>query len=177
MKSTICAVVLGCMGLSACTPLATYPPDSRTLRPESVVNEPIPSLIVESIRYADGRYGTGDEFAIDLPAGSSAWLYEKITTRLGKGHVLTAPGEPAYYVTKVRARGMNGDVDIFIPDADGTYRFATLSFNHQGFRGWQHQGTRWWQTGEQPPAPNYVVAKPQPGPDEVVIEQPVLAHD
>ena len=29
-----------------------------------------------------------------------------------------------------------------------------------------------------PPAPNYVVAKPQPGPDEdVVIEQPVLAHD
>lgn len=175
MKSTIYAVVVGCAGLSACAPFATYPPDSRALTPKSVVNEPIPTLIVESLRYADAQYGTGENLAIDLPAGSSPRLYERVTRDLGKGHPLTAPGQPAYYVTKVRARGLDGEVDLFVPGPDDSYRYATLSFRNDPFQGWYHTETRWWRTGEQPPAPNYVMAKPQRETDEV--EQAILAHD
>lgn len=179
MKNTVYATVLGLgsVALSACSPLATYPPDNRVMNPAAVVNEPVPTLIVESIMYADRRYGTGDEFAIDLPAGSSGRLYERIITRLGKGHVLTVTGERAYYITKVRARGFDAEVDMFIPDADGGYGFATLSFRHDVFKGFVLVDTRWWKTGAQPPAvPNYVVAKPV-GKEPSPVEQPVLAHD
>ncbi len=177
MSNTVYAAVLclAGLGLAACTPLATYPPDNRAMSTRAVVNEPVPTLIVESIAYADSRYGTGDDFAIDLPAGTSERLYRRVIERLGKGHVLTVTGEPAYYITKVRARGLNGEVDIFIPDTDGTYRFATMSFRRDAFSGYVLQDTRWWKTGEQPPAvPNYVVAAE---PSDAPIEQPVLAHD
>ena len=75
--------------------------------------------------------------------------------------------------TKVRCRALTGEVDIFIPAADGSYRFATLYFKSEPFQPYHHVRTRWWDTGEMPPPPAYGVT---PGVDPAVV-QPVLAHD
>lgn len=47
----------------------------------------IPTLMTESIRYAQIRYGDGAEaFAINLPPQTPPAVYEMVIRRLGRGH-------------------------------------------------------------------------------------------
>ena len=175
MKMTISAILpVLTAALCACTPVATYPP-GFVVNPEAVVNEPVPSLMVVAIDYADSRYGYEDDPAINLPPGTPLKLYAKVIKGLGEGHPMRDPHEPAYHIVEVRARGLKGEVDLFIPNVDGTYGFATMTFRRDAFRGYEHERTRWWRSGDEPPPPNYAVLpdepeKPVPGP-------PVLASD
>jgi hypothetical protein len=159
MRHIPLAVALGAAGLlAACTPLATYPPDSRAANPKAVVNEPIPTIMAETVLYCNAKYPVGGDPAICLPAGSSTKLYDRVIRLLGQGHPMTDPDEPAYHITEVRSRGLKAEVDVFVPRADGTYRYATMTFRAEPFEGYAHAATRWWKTGDQP-------------------AQPVLAHD
>ncbi len=173
------AIGLAAAMLSACTTIATYPSDSRAeLSPEATVNEPIGQLIAAAIDYA-GPAETVEDPAINLPDGSGMRLYEQVIGRLGRGHAQVDPDEPAYSITKVRARGLNAEVDLFIPNIDGSYSFATLTFRRNPFAEFRHTRTRWWDLGEQPPAVNHVVLEQNArlGPDEAPVVQPVLGHD
>ena len=79
------AVLFG-MGLvvAGCAPFATYPPVQGMVELSGPTIEPIPTLMTESIRYAQRRYGDGTEaFAINLPPQTPTAVYETVIRRLG----------------------------------------------------------------------------------------------
>ena len=154
---------------------ATCPTDTRVLGRDAVASEPIPPRIVEAVNYACAMYDPDGDPAINLPAGTGMALYAKVIDRLGDGHPQLDPDEPAFSIVKVRARGSDGEVDLFIPNIDGSHSFATLRF-HRDFMKYSHVRTKWWDTGELPPPVNYVVIE-QHEADQVPVEQPVFAHD
>ncbi len=158
MKSTVIAVLLCSIPVSGCAPLATFPPDVGGLGLSAPSLEPIPTVMAEAIRYAHGRYGSSEEFAINLPAGTPTAVYDRVIMLIGDGHPMQDPQEYTYHVTKVRVRGRNITVDVFYPRPEGGYQFATISFQGDLVRGYQHERTRPWQTLDKPPGPNYVAA-------------------
>ena len=165
--------------LSACSPVATYPIDSRAHTLNTIVYEPVPTLMAESIDFACTTYDPDGDPAFNLPAGTTMQLYDRVIAHLGNGHPQVSPDEPAISITKVRSRGFEGSVDLFIPTIDGSYSFATLTFHRNPFAPFRHTSTRWWNLGEQPPAINHIALEQntRPDPEEVPIAQPVLAHD
>ena len=175
MNNSIRALSLVCLlsAAAACTPFATYPQGDRPVPPHAAVNDPIPTLMAVSIEWSNRLYGTSDDPAINLPPGSSPDLYQRVIRRLHTGHPMLDPKEPAIHVMQVRSRGLRGDIDIFVPKADGTYAFATVTFFRDPFKGYVHEHTRWWETGDVPPGPNYGM----PPAEQPAERQPVLAHD
>ena len=142
--------------VSACAPFATYPPVDGAVQLSSPTIEPIPTLMAESIRYAQSRYGDGaGGFAINLPPNTPTAVYETVIGRLGRCHPQFDRDEPAYHVTSVRARGLTAEVDLFYPRADGFYDFVTISFRRDVLSGYEVLSTRLWRTNDQPPEPNY----------------------
>lgn len=154
MKTHASALML-LLALPACAPIATYPPEKGIINPSAATNEPIPTLMAEGIRYAYARWGDEDDFGINLPPGTPPQIYEKVIRRVGAGHPMEDPDEPAYHVTQVLARGLEGNVDLFYPTADGSYRLVTLTFRRHGLQGYRHERTKVWRTGEEPPPPHY----------------------
>ncbi len=142
--------------VTACAPFATYPPVDGAVQLSGPTIEPIPTLMTESIRYAQDRYGDGaQEFAINLPPQTPAALYETVIRRLGAGHPQLDVDEPAYHVTSVRARGLTAEVDLFYPRTDGFYDFVTISFRRDVLGEYAVRSTRLWRTDDRPPEPNY----------------------
>lgn len=169
----VMALAMTVATLSACSPVATYPSDSRALTLNTIVPEPVPTLMAEAIDYACTTYDPDGDPAFNLPAGTSMKLYDRVIAHLGNGHPQVSPLETAISITKVRSRGFEGSVDLFIPNIDGSHSFATLTFRRDAFSGYRHIRTKWWDIAETPPAVNYVVLQQPDAPDA----QPVLAHD
>jgi hypothetical protein len=172
MKITV-LFAMGLVVLAGCAPFATYPPEQGMVELSGPTIEPIPTLMTESIRYAQSRYGdSAEEFAINLPPQTPPAVYETVIRRLGEGHPQLDADEPAYHVTSVRARGLTAQVDLFYPRADGFYEFVTISFRRDLLRGYEVQNTRFWRTDDQPPEPNY---RPQAA--ETTVAAPADAGD
>lgn len=156
MLVAIC--VLG-VYLGGCTPMATYPPIEGSFELSGPSTEPIPALMVASIRYVHDKFGgEGGDYAINLPAGTPAKVYDLVIKRLDAGRPMQDPAEPAYHVTAVRVRGWSAEVDIFHPRRDGFYEFVTLSMQRDILPMYKVTNTRMWRTGDVPPGPNYVAA-------------------
>ncbi len=149
-------VGLSVVVVTACAPIATYPPLDGAVELSNPALEPIPTLMAESIRYAQSRYGDGaGGFAINLPPNTPTAVYETVIARLGRCHPQFDRDEPAYHVTSVRARGLKAEVDLFYPRTDGYYEFVTISFRRDVLRGYEVANTRLWRTDDHPPGPNY----------------------
>ncbi|MCZ6851309.1 MAG: hypothetical protein O7F17_06685 [Planctomycetota bacterium] len=162
MKTAISAVLLlgfgmGC--LSACAGSVTYPPPEGSTELGEAAPKPVPTLMTRAIRFARDRYGDDDAFAINLPPGTPAAVYDEVIARLGAGRPMLEVGETAYHVTKVILRWSDAKVDLVYPRADGYYDFVTISFRRDLVRGYEFAGTRLWRTGNRPPPPHYA---PQP---------------
>src|SRR5262245_61172708 len=110
MKNSICALGLGCLltAAAACTPFATYPQTDKPAAPHTAVNDPIPTLMAVSLVWANSLYGTSENPAINLPAGSTPELYNRVIRRMHTGHPMLDPKEPAFHIMQVRSRGMRG---------------------------------------------------------------------
>lgn len=177
MRTTTIAMTLGftAVTFTACSPVATFPSDTRPVARDEVANEPIPTLIAEALDYACSMYEPDGDPAINLPAGTGMVMYRRVINRLGDGHPQFTPDEPAFSIVKVRVRGTEAEVDMFIPNVDGSHSLATLTF-HRGVREYNHVRTKWWNTGELPPPVNYVALERYEA-DQQAVEQPVLAHD
>ena len=155
----IAALVIGSCSLSGgCAPWATYPPDEGGLDLSGPRTEPVPTLMVESVQAVRARTNLGSEFAVNLPPGTPPQVYDWVLRRIGSGHAMEDPAEPAFHVTKVRVRGRQAQVDVFFPDSDGEYEFATLTFTGDVIAGYALDGTRIWHTNHSPPPPGYLPA-------------------
>ena len=148
-------LAFGCLVAAACSPAITYPSEEGVMASRSSPGEPVPTLMAYAIEYAHDQWGEGEDFAINLPAGTPAWVYDKVMKRVGAGHPMQDPGEPAYHVTRVSSQGNTGMVDLFFPKPNGDFGYVTLTFEMQLIGGYQHRTTRSWQTGDQPPPPSY----------------------
>ncbi len=182
MKTAISAVLLlgfgmGC--LSACAGSVTYPPPGRSTELGEAARKPVPTLMTKAIRFAQDRYGDDDAFAINLPPGTPAVVYDEVIARLGAGRPMLEVGERAYHVTKVTLRGSVAKVDLVYPRADGYYEFVTISFRRDLVRGYEFAGTRLWRTGNRPPPPHYAPqpAEAQAAPEEASRPQAASADD
>jgi hypothetical protein len=163
ISATLC-LGLGCLLATACSPAITYPPEEGVVSSRAAPGEPVPTLMADAIEYAHDQWGEGENFAINLPAGTPPWVYKKVIKRIGAGHPMEDPDEPAYHVTRVSSQGNTGMVDLFYPKPDGDYGYVTLTFRLQPIGGYRHMTTRTWHTGDEPPPPNYpdVVAGASP---------------
>jgi hypothetical protein len=151
------AVALTTVG---CAPYATYPPIEVDVARDmtSPTFEPIPTLMVEAIRYTHENYGHGEvDFAWNLPRGTPHGAYTMVEKRLGVGHPLREAGERAYHVQTVRSRGVEAEVDVIYPRQDGLYELVTISFRNEIFAGgWQVKRARPWYIRVEPPEPSWV---------------------
>jgi len=154
------AALAATLFLFGCNPWATYPPVETTAKLSSAATEPIPTLMAEGIRAAHEKYGdkTGGDFAINLPPGTPAKVYDKVIKDLGGGHPQAAADTRVYHVTEVRARDFDGEVDIIMVKPDGVAQFMTVSLHSQPFGSYKPEGIRLWRYAEPVPAPNYVAA-------------------
>lgn len=146
---------LGCLAAAACAPAITYPSEEGVMTSRASPGEPVPTLMAYAIEYAHDQWGEGEDFAINLPAGTPAWVYGRVAKRIGAGHPMTDPDEPAYHVTRVSSQGGTGKVDLLYPKPGGAYGYVTLTFKMQLIGGYRHETTRSWQTSDRPPPPNY----------------------
>ena len=166
MRRTSTTVLLALSGFfaTACAPAITYPPEEGVVMSRSAASEPVPTLMAKAIEYAHDQWGDGGEIAINLPAGTPIAVYDKVFKRLGTGHPMEDPNEPAYHVTRVSSQASEAIIDLFYPKPGGTYGFVTLTFRMQLVGGYQRSITRVWQIGDQPPPPAYpeVVAGTSP---------------
>lgn len=164
-------------GIAGCSPWATYP-EMESGRNVSLgpAARPVPQLIaaaIETVHEAAQpdpdraeRLGTqdwsgyDDSFAINLPPGTPAETYEKVFELMGGGRPMLVVGEPAYHIHEIRVRGLNAEVDLIAPRADGFYDFSTIYFQNDFPNGYRSTATRRWHMSVEPPAPNYVPPPP-----------------
>ena len=67
--------------------MATYPPIEGSFELSGPSTEPIPSLMEASIRYVHDKFGgEGDDYAINLPAGTPAKVYDLVIVAARPGN-------------------------------------------------------------------------------------------
>lgn len=153
-----------------CSAWSTYPPIEHTAGLVSPANPPVPELMADAIGYVNEQFGGGAEtYAVNLPTGVPAAVYEKVFERLeGAAHPLTDPTELAYHVIQVRSRGTEGEVDVIYPRADGLHQLVTVRLGNNLFSGFTVESVKQWRVRAEPPAPAYVA----PAEPEAIVEAP-----
>jgi hypothetical protein len=148
-------VVLVFLVLS-CAPFATYPPIEGARSIDNPAWEPVPSIIADSIRHVHSRFGIGhDDYAINLPAGCPALVYEKVIAKLGTGLPMTDASQWAYHVVEIRSRALNAECDIIYPRENAPHGMVTLHLENDLGR-YQVKSTKLWNLPASAPQPNYV---------------------
>lgn len=153
------AIVFMLLALNACSPWATYPP-VETKMAQSMTREtfePVPTVMAVALQYARDKYYPEQDVAINLPAGTPAMVYDKVIKKLGWGHPLVIPDDVALFVSEVRTRSFNGQVDLIHRRTDGLYEMVTISMSRGPVNKYKVDGFRIWQWRNlQAPMPNYV---------------------
>ena len=145
--------------LSCCSPIATYPPVEVSLAVgfSNASYEPVPTILVTTIKYAHSRYGGMETVVYNLPEGMLGETYDIVTSRVGDSAPLQNEGEPAYHITELRVRGLKAEADIIFPRAGGGYETATLYLSKSLSNPWRVSRERIWLIPVvQAPAPHYV---------------------
>lgn len=119
---------VGCVGY------ATYPPMEGMRGFKNPNSDPLPRLMIESVKWVSTRYpptaaqewsapptivpGEGAKFVVNLPAGVNADLYRSIARKIGPDCVPMEPGVetlPTYHVARIWVQGDEAKVDVLRP--------------------------------------------------------------
>jgi hypothetical protein len=153
------------VGAAGCSPWSTYPPveTSMAQRMSKPTFEPVPTVMTVAVQYAKDHFMQGHDFAINLPEGTPADVYEKVFHKLGFGRPMVMPNEAALHIQEVRTRGFNAQVDVIYPRTDGLNQMATLTMSRGALDKYKVTDVRIWQSRNlQLPAPHYVAPPPEP---------------
>ena len=161
--TTLAAIGGAMILLSACAPSATYPPVETTARLAKPTYEPVPTVMATAIKYVRENCTPGQDLAINLPAGMSSEVYDKIFQKLGSGRPMTMPEELAIHIQEVRTRNFNAQVDVIYPRVDGFNQLMTITMKRTLLENYRVERVRPWQlTDVMAMAPNYVAPPPPP---------------
>lgn len=168
-NSHIWTLVVCAFGLIApgCTQWSTYPPvettKALTNRPAA---RPVPAIMTTSIEYAQERYLSGEDAAINLPEGTSAQAYDAVFAKLDGGRPMLIANEPTIHIQEVRTRGFDAQTDLIYQKSDGFYQMVTLTLRGNMMEQYRVTGARTWQIRNMAaPGPHYI---PPPVPTQVV---------
>ena len=168
---SLCAAVMSFMvfglatTMTGCSEWSTYPTvevkaGTVLARPES---RTVVSVMAASIKYAQDNLVKGQNLAINLPKGTPAEAYDKVFAKLGDGRPLRDDGDLAIHVQEVRTRGMNAEVDLIYPRADGLNQLVTLRLERTLFEMYSVKDHRLWELRSvAAPTANYVAPPPPP---------------
>jgi len=148
------AIGLGA-ALSACTPIATYPPvqGSDTFEPWVY---PMPQLMAESLRYVRIRLTPDQTSLFNLPPAVPEWIWDQVARDVGNGaQPMTADGEIALSVQQVRVNGGKAEVDIAYPTPEGLYQLVTIGLRTDPFQPPRVVFENRWRIPVDPPASNW----------------------
>lgn len=148
----VCLVCL-CTG---CAPFATYPPVEGAFELSNARTEPIPTLMVESVRYVKQKYAPDRDLLLNLPEGAPPQAYSEVLSRLGEGRAMREPSERGFHVQKVLVRGTNAEVDVIYPKTDDVHELVTVNLKRPIVGSWRVKDDRVWRIRVEAPAPNYL---------------------
>jgi len=154
-------------GLGGCSEWSTYPTvevkaGTVLARSES---RSVVDVMAASIEYTQDNLVKGQDLAINLPKGTPAEAYDKVIAKLGDGRVMLNDADEAIHVQEVRTRGMNAEVDLIFPRADGLNQLVTLRLERTLFEMYSVKDYKFWQLRSvATPAANYVAPPVPPAP-------------
>ena len=154
MKYTILLVVL----IAGCTPVATYPPveTDLALTFSNSSNEPVPTIISESLKYAHEHFGGMDTIVFNLPDGVSDETYRIVSDKLGGAVPMKNSEQVSFHIIELRKRPFKAEVDIVFPSSSGNYEQATIYLASSLIEPWSVTRDRVWLVPvSKLPAPNY----------------------
>jgi len=151
------AISVASLGVIACTPYATFPPDggSMVLTPGVY---PVPQLMGKALSetYARtmgdlelvpaveaGGEATSPPLIYALPSGitPSDWRQVGILTEVDSAREVTVAdieaGLPIWEIKQVRVRSNRAEVDVAYPSSGDLYQLATLVYEAEPFRAYQ----------------------------------------
>jgi hypothetical protein len=158
------------LSVGACTPYGTYPPLSGTVQVSKPSFAPFPQLMADSIAHCYETYDPGAEMVFNLPEGTPAPVYGQVMKRLEGSRPMREWDGRACHVDSIRVRGLDAEVDVIFPRADGLHDLITIHFHKDVLSGYAIDSTRIWRVRIDPPPPYYV---PPPEDEEVIVVQPV----
>jgi hypothetical protein len=143
-----------------CTPVATYPPveNDMALAFSDSTNEPIPTILAESLRYAHEHFGGVDGIVFYLPDSMSSETYAIVRERVEGATPLHSTEQTAYYVTALRKRPFHAEVDVVFPSTTGQCEQATIYLSSSLIEPWRVLRDRVWLVPiNELPLPNYTL--------------------
>ncbi len=155
MKPLVFIVLFVVVG---CTPIATYPPveNGVAITFSNSENEPVPTIIAESLLYANKCFGGVDGIVFYLPEGMSNETYVAVCAKLDGATPLHSPEQVAYYITSLRKRPFHAEVDMVFPSTTGQYEQATIYLSSSVIDPWKVTRNRVWLVPvKELPLPNY----------------------
>jgi hypothetical protein len=175
-------LLLMVLAITGCAPWVTYPPIEGAAHLGHSEIEPVPSIITESIRFANERFTKmEDEIVFNLPAGATAALYHDVANRLRNARPMTEDDDFAIHIAEVRVRATNAEVDVVYPRADGLYEMVTLTLRQRLLNHYRVLHSRLWRIHVEAPTANYVPPTPrpirQPTPEEPAEQVPTVDDD
>ncbi len=144
--------------MASCAPYNTYPRVEHIGSKHDIGHEPMSTLVVESLRYADESYGLDEELIINLPEGTPAEIYEVFIERIGRGRPMIDASESALTIKEIRTRGLKGEVDVIYPTGQGKYALATIFFDRGLLNDYAVVNARRWRIPTAQPKPSYPAA-------------------
>ena len=143
---------------SGCTPVATYPPveNGVALVFSNSSNEPVPTILADTLLYAHEHFGGMNTIVFNLPEGVKKETYTVVSEKIGGAIAMDTSGQLAYHITELRKRPFHAEADIVFPVSGGQYEQATIYLSSSLSQPWTVQRERIWMIPvTELPAPNF----------------------
>ncbi len=167
--------VVACMA-AGCAPMRTYPPVEGAQEFPWPGAEPIPTMSRRAIRHERLRTNDDGPYYVNLPPGTPPEVYEKLFDLLRDTEPMMQEDDPTYHIVQVRARGLQGEVDLVYSAPDVQPRFVTLTMRRDAMD-WRVTNRRVWRINVDVPAPNYGREIEEPPPPPQAPEAPENPED
>lgn len=179
---TLAAALSGCVGYNV------YPPEAGERGFSNPNNDPFPPVMTAALQWATVRYppnthtefsvaapaGPEQDFALNLPAGVTPLLAQRIATLVGNGAKPLHPGNealPVYHIARVWISGDEAKVDVVRPirglpmSAAANFKDASQGITVRlrgGMQPWHVTSHRVWSINSMTvPALNFVTGYPE----------------